>query len=67
MNLCSCCYDEATDLWCGCNDPHTQDSIIIEQAREYMNTGDMQYAEQWSYYCTACDRYTSGNVYYIDN
>lgn len=65
MNLCTCCYDEAAGIWCGCPDPHEQDSNIIDEARDYMSAPrDMEVAEQQTFYCTACDRYTAGTAYY---
>lgn len=65
MNLCSCCYDEAAGIWCGCEEQHEQDSNMIDEARDYMSAPrDMEVAEQWTFYCTACDRYTSGTAYY---
>ena len=65
MSLCTCCYDEAAGLECHCIDPHEQDSNIIDEARDYMSAPrDMEVAEQWTFHCTACNRYTSGTVYY---
>ena len=67
MNLCSCCYDEAAGLWCGCEVDHHQNPAVIEEAYAYMrDVRDMEVAEQWTYICTACNRYTSGTVYYTD-
>lgn len=68
MNLCSCCFDEASGTWCGCEEKHPQDGSVMAEARDYVSgPHELQLAEQWSYYCSACSRYTSGNVYYIDN
>ena len=64
MNLCSCCYDEATETWCGCEFEHEQEPAVMAEARSHVN--DMKIAEQWSFHCTACNRYTSGTAYYID-
>lgn len=69
MNLCACCYDEATELGCNCEDyyTHTPSAAVIAEARTYIRSGrDLEMGESWTFYCTACDRYTSGTVYYTD-
>lgn len=64
MNLCSCCYDEVTGSWCGCEEQHDQDMSVMAEARARVN--DFEVAEQWAFNCTACNRYTSGTAYYIN-
>ena len=65
MNLCTCCFDEVTGTWCGCEEQHPQDQRVIEEAREYeRGPRNMEVTESWSYYCTACERYISGTAYY---
>ena len=64
MNLCQCCHDEVTGSWCGCEEKHDQDMSVMAEARARVN--NIEIAGQWSFYCTACNRYTSGSAYYID-
>lgn len=65
MNLCACCYDEVTGSWCGCEEKHKQELAVLTEARAHVS--DFQVAEGWSFYCTACGRYTSGTTYYHTN
>lgn len=64
MNLCTCCFDEVTGTWCGCEEQHDQDMAVMAEARDHLSgPREMKAAEQWSFYCAACSRYTSGTAY----
>lgn len=68
MNLCTCCYDEVTGIWCGCEEQHDQDMSVMAEARAHITAPpSFISSEGWSYYCSACSRYISGDVYYLDN
>ena len=66
MELCTCCYDEVTGLECYCEEQHGPDTFTLEEIRRYISPRNLEVAEQWSFYCTACNRYTSGTTYYTD-
>lgn len=68
MNLCTCCFDEVTGIWCGCEYEHEQDGSAIQDARDYLSgPREMQIAESWSFHCFACGRPTYGTAYYYND
>lgn len=58
--ICSCCLDEMSGTWCGCEREHDIDRDALER----LNGADLT-ATWWSFHCATCGEYISGVGYYV--